>query len=140
ALGRAVRAGTRSLRAGDRLTGGSEVVVDCVGSERSLSQALDIVAPGGTVLVFGMPARVSLELTSLWHREVALRGSYAYTRDDFSRAVEVVEEFDLGRLVSARYPLEQFRRAIDHAANAGGRGAVKVAFDLRRGRAGLPER
>ena len=35
------------------------------------------------------------------------------------------------RLVSAVYPLDRYREAIDHAANAGRRGAVKIAFDLR---------
>ena len=36
-----------------------------------------------------------------------------------------------GRLVSATYPLSRYRDAIEHAASAGARGAVKVAFDLR---------
>jgi hypothetical protein len=42
-----------------------------------------------------------------------------------------VAELDLGRLVSAIYPLSRYQDAIDHAATAGRRGAVKVAFDLR---------
>ena len=37
----------------------------------------------------------------------------------------------LGRLVTATYPLARYRDAIEHAANAGARGAVKIAFDLR---------
>ena len=32
---------------------------------------------------------------------------------------------------SATYPLARYRDAIEHAANAGSRGAVKIAFDLR---------
>jgi hypothetical protein len=43
----------------------------------------------------------------------------------------VVEGAGLDRLVSAAYPLERFGDAIDHAANAGRRGAFKVVFDLR---------
>jgi hypothetical protein len=35
------------------------------------------------------------------------------------------------RLVSATYPLARYTEAIEHAATAGARGAVKVAFDLR---------
>ena len=41
---------------------------------------------------------------------------------------------DLGRLGRATYPLDRYEDAIDHAANAGRRGAVKIAFDLRRER------
>jgi hypothetical protein len=33
--------------------------------------------------------------------------------------------------VTATYTLDRYRDAIDHAAHAGSRGAVKVAFDLR---------
>ena len=53
---------------------GVGTVVDCVGSEASLTQALQVVAPGGDVIVVGMPGHVSLDLTSLWHRETGLRG------------------------------------------------------------------
>ncbi len=87
------------------------------------------MAPGGEVQLVGMPGNVSLELTSLWHREVAIRGCYAYTRDDFIAAIDVVRRFDLGRLVSATYPLDDYKDAIAHAASAGRRGAVKIAFD-----------
>ncbi len=46
-------------------------------------------------------------------------------------AFDLVRDADLGRLVSATYTLDRYREAIDHAANAGARGAVKVVFDLR---------
>ena len=49
----------------------------------------------------------------------------------FALAFDLVASADLARLVSATYPLAQYRRAIEHAADAGRRGAVKVAFDLR---------
>jgi threonine dehydrogenase-like Zn-dependent dehydrogenase len=130
-LPRWVRSDSRSLMVGDQLTAGYEHVVDCVGTSESLRQAFQVVAPGGQVQLVGMPGNVSLELTSLWHREVALRGCYAYTNDDFATAIDVVRQFDLGRLVSATYPLADYKDAITHAASAGRRGAVKVAFDMR---------
>jgi threonine dehydrogenase-like Zn-dependent dehydrogenase len=78
-----------------------------------------------------MPATVSLDLTGLWHREVSIKGVYAYTHEQFQQAFDVVRNNDLGRLVSATYPLDRWKDAIRHAAEAGRRGAVKVAFDLR---------
>lgn len=116
---------------GGQLTDGVDVVVDCVGSEASLAQALQVIAPGGEILVVGMPGHTSLDLTPLWQRETAIRGCYAYDRDDFESALKLARNTDLGRLVSATYPLGRYTEAIDHAANAGVRGAVKVAFDLR---------
>lgn len=140
-LPRAVRSATASLvmasddatagAAAGQLTGGVPTVVDCVGSSESLAQALKVVAPGGDVIVVGMPGHTTLDLTPLWHRETGLRGCYAYTRADFATAIDVVQAADLGRLLSAAYPLDRHREAIAHAAAAGSRGAVKVAFDLR---------
>jgi threonine dehydrogenase-like Zn-dependent dehydrogenase len=107
------------------------MVFDCVGSSESLTQSLRITAPGGDVVLVGMPARVSLELTGLWHREVAIRGCYAYEHADFTTAMALVHDAHLSRLVSAAYPLADYKRAIEHAANAGRRGGVKIVFDLR---------
>jgi hypothetical protein len=96
---------------------------------------------------------VLLDLTPLWQRQVNLRGSYAYGLEDtdgdttitggsatngsrrprrtFDLAFDLVAEAGLERLVSVCYPLDRYREAIDHAAGAGRRGAVKVVFDLR---------
>ncbi|MEO7556187.1 MAG: zinc-binding dehydrogenase [Acidimicrobiales bacterium] len=131
ALARHVRAASGAWVIGDRLSGGASAVVDCVGSADTMQQALDVCAPGGTVHAVGMPGNTALDLTGLWHRELTLTGCYAYTPADFSTAIDLVRSAGLGRLVSARYPLDRYRDAIEHAANAGGRGAVKVAFDLR---------
>jgi threonine dehydrogenase-like Zn-dependent dehydrogenase len=131
-LNRKVRARTGAMVIGDQLTGGASTIVDCVGSDDSLAQALSIVAPGGDIVLLGMPGlRTSVDLTPLWHRETSLRGCYAYSADDFTTATTLVATAGLGRLVSATYPLARYRDAIDHAANAGARGAVKIAFDLR---------
>jgi threonine dehydrogenase-like Zn-dependent dehydrogenase len=134
-LPRAVRrAVPGAMVAGGQLTSGVEAVFDCVGTESSLQLALRVVAPGGTIVLLGMPGRVSVDLTSLWHREVSLRGAYTYTTDDFAKAFDLVQDARLERLVTAVYPLERWREAIEHAADAGRRGAVKIAFDLRRER------
>ncbi len=131
-LDRLVRARTSSMRLHNgQLGGGVAAVVDCVGSADSIAQALRIAAPGGTIQAVGMPGVTAVDLTPLWQREVALRGVYAYQRADFDTAIDLVLQRDLGRLVSATYPLRRYEDAISHAAAAGARGAVKIAFDLR---------
>lgn len=124
-----------------RLTGGVDLVVDCVGSSGSLDQCLDVVRPGGKIVLVGMPGVVRVDLAPLWQREIELRGAYAYGIEDrpegprptFDLAMELVREANLERLVSARYPLEGYEDAVAHAAAAGRRGAVKIVFDLRKG-------
>ncbi len=131
-LDRAVRARTGSMLLDTgQLTGGIPAVVDCVGSADSIAQALRVTGPGGTIHAVGMPGVTTVDLTPLWQREVALRGAYAYRREDFDTALDLVAQHDLARLVTATYPLRRYEDAIDHAATAGRRGAVKIAFDLR---------
>jgi threonine dehydrogenase-like Zn-dependent dehydrogenase len=142
-LKRAVRRTTGSLALGDgdiaRLTGGADVVIDCVGSEASLEESLAVVRPRGRIAMVGMPGHVHVDLTGLWQREITLFGAYAYgtetladgsRRRTFDLAFDLVRSADLGRLVSATYPLARFTDAVAHAAGAGPRGAVKIAFDM----------
>lgn len=126
-----VRRQSGSLQIGNQLTAGADHIFDCVGSSDTIQQSLRVVAPGGTIHLVGMPATVSVDLTGLWHREVSITGRYAYTHAEFERAFQVVRDANLGRLVSATYPLERYEAALQHAAEAGRRGAVKIAFDLR---------
>ena len=144
---RAVRrvTGTKALNNASpdemRLTGGADVVLDCVGSAESIATALAVVRPRGRIVLVGMPGELRVDLTPLWQREVCLVGAYAYgtevvpgspgTSRTFELAAELVGAADLGRMVSATYPLDRYTEALSHAANAGRRGAVKVAFDLR---------
>jgi len=119
---------------GDSVGMGADVVLDCVGSAASIDDALAVVRPRGQVVLVGMPGRVSVDLTGLWNKEIGLLGAYAYGVEEggartFDLAFELVAAAELGRLVSARYPLERYREAIEHAATAGARGAVKIVFE-----------
>ena len=110
-----------------------------VGSGESIAQCLTMVRPRGRVVLMGMPGKVTIDLASLWHREVALAGAYAYgaernggaVRRTFAIAMEVVAAARLGRLVSARYPLDRFEEAVAHAGCGGAPGAVKVVFEMQ---------
>ncbi|HTW07387.1 MAG TPA: zinc-binding dehydrogenase [Acidimicrobiales bacterium] len=138
-LRRAVRRATGSwILSNGQLSGGAPLVLDCVGSSESLAQALAVASPGGHVVLAGMPVPAHTDLTPLWQREITLMGSYTYGpepaaggRHSFDLAMELARAARLERLLSATYPLEQAAAAIEHAAGAGRRGAVKVAFDLR---------
>jgi threonine dehydrogenase-like Zn-dependent dehydrogenase len=135
------------------LSAGADVVIDCVGSADSINQSLAMVRPRGTVALVGMPGKVTVDLAPLWHREVRLAGAYAYGVESvpaatggtkktaakpqeittFDLAFEVVAAQKTGRLVSATYPLTRFEDAVAHAGAAGRRGAVKIAFDMKKG-------
>ena len=136
---RAVRRATGAMVIGDTLTRGAASVVDCVGSADTIATGIDVVGAGGRVVLCGMPGTTTVDLTPLWQKEVALVGAYAYGQESgahagrrtFDLAFELVGAADLGRLVSATYPLDRYKEALEHAAAAGPRGSVKIAFDLR---------
>ncbi len=138
-LRRAVRRRTGTWMADNgQLAGGTPLTFDCVGSAASIADALAVTAPGGTVVLAGMPGEVSVDLTGLWQREISLTGAYTYGpepaaegRHSFDLALDLVGAAGLDRLVSATYSLDRHSEAIAHASAAGRRGATKVVFDLR---------
>lgn len=139
-LPRAVRRTVGCHVVGDHLTSGAHATIDAVGTSASVSACLRLTRPGGRVVLLGMPAEVSLDLTGLWHRETELKGAYTYgteTLPDGGRsrtidlAIETADALRAERLLSATYRLTDHTDAIAHAASAGRRGAVKIAFDMR---------
>ena len=139
-LSRAVRRATGSFMVGPRLSGGADVVIDAVGSPESITEAIGLCRPRGRVVLLGMPGVVDIDLTPLWHRETELVGSYTYCSEQlpsgrsttsFELAIELAAKLPFDKLLSATYPLDRYRDAVTHAAEAGSRGAIKIAFDLR---------
>lgn len=121
------------------LTGGVGLIYDCVGSGRSINQALRLAAPRGRVILVGMPGiPFGVDWSAIWHRELKVRGVYAYgtervagkTRRTFDMAIEKVTEREglLAPLVTHRYDLEDYREALVVAMSTGKHNAVKVAF------------
>jgi threonine dehydrogenase-like Zn-dependent dehydrogenase len=137
------------------LLGGVDMAFECTGTPAGLNTALRLVRAGGTVVVSGMPAG-GVDLTPLWYRELQLIGAYASRSgpvsgsqaraglaaepaphpsadtDDFETALRLAGSPALDGYVDTRYPLGRWREALNHAANAGQLGTVKVAFDLTR--------
>jgi threonine dehydrogenase-like Zn-dependent dehydrogenase len=139
-LDRAVRREAGCHLIGDTLSSGAHVTIDAVGSDQSITDAMRVTRPRGRVVLLGMPADVRLDLTGLWHRETELKGAYTYgteTMPDGSRvrtfdlAIATADDLRAEQMLSATYRLDEHVDAIAHAAAAGRRGAVKIAFDVR---------
>ncbi|MDH3300078.1 MAG: zinc-binding dehydrogenase [Acidimicrobiia bacterium] len=139
-LQRAVRRASGSFMIGDDLSGGADIMIDAVGTAATIDAAIGTARPRGRVVLVGMPGKVSLDLTALWHRETELVGAYTYGTEElpdgsrrrtFDMATELVDAADLGRMVTDRFDLERYTDALEQAAQAGPRGSIKVCFDLR---------
>ena len=127
-LARAVRRVVGCHVVGDHLSSGAHATIDAVGTERSITDALAVTRPRGRVVLMGMPAEVTLDLTGLWHRETELVGAYTYGTEDlpdggraktFDLALATADAIEAERWLSATYPLADHVDAIAHAAAAG---------------------
>ncbi|MGH3829604.1 MAG: zinc-dependent alcohol dehydrogenase [Pseudonocardiaceae bacterium] len=120
------------------LLGGLDLAFECTGGSAGLNTALRSLRAGGTVVASGMPAG-GVDLTPLWYRELILVGAYASAAGeepgagDFPAALELAASAPLAGYVDTKYPLEQWRAALDHAAAAGRLGTIKVVFSPGRG-------
>ena len=93
--------------------GGYEAVVEASGSGKGFREALALAREGGRVLLLGAPGLEWADLSPFWFKEVALAGSYTYTREEFGQAVALLEELEgLEALVGGAFPLEAWQEAL----------------------------
>jgi L-iditol 2-dehydrogenase len=81
---------------------GADIVVEAVGSEQAWTDAIELVRPGGTVVMFGgLPsdARPAVDAFRLHYDELTVRGSFHHTPATVRAA--------LGFLASGAYPWER---------------------------------
>jgi threonine dehydrogenase-like Zn-dependent dehydrogenase len=122
------------------LSGGFAQVYDAVGSRRSLADAMRVAKPGGRLVLVGGPGQVGgLDWTLAWSRELRIDGTYVYglepsvpgTPHTFDEAIRLLlanPEMPLGELVTHRFRLDEWRRAMAVSLSRGRTGALKVAF------------
>ncbi|MGE5483142.1 MAG: zinc-dependent alcohol dehydrogenase [Bacteroidota bacterium] len=95
---RVVRGGSDLLRAAEELgrvrvhrpvigppvyTGGFDLVYDCIGSHRTIDQALRLTRGGGRIVLVGAAGRLpSIDWTFVWSRELTIIGSAGYGREN----------------------------------------------------------
>lgn len=87
---------------------GPDVVIECAGLPALLQGAVDLVRPGGTVLLLSyIGAQTTIHPATWLSKEVTVKGAVAYTHDDFHQAMNLVSEgsIDLTRLHTGTIPL-----------------------------------
>lgn len=100
---------------------GPAVIFEATGVPALLRQAVDLVAPSGTIVVVGLSTdEVGIPVVEFTRKELNILGSRA---GDFPRAVEIVTANPAGveHLITHRFALEQtgdaLRLAIEHPAD-----------------------
>ena len=97
---------------------GADRIVMAIGVNALVDSVFKLSRKGGTVNLFaGFPNGKTSEFdpSIIHYNEVRVTGSTAYTRKDYLEAADMVisGKVDLDALVSARFSLDEFRRALD---------------------------
>jgi L-iditol 2-dehydrogenase len=125
------------------MSGGFEMVFDCVGSRPSLQDALRYTRAFGRVVLIGAAGILDgLDWTTVWRNELTLVGSYTYGLEEFRgqrmHTFDIVRQLLAARegpdpsvLVTHRFTLDQYQQAIEANVQRGKHRSIKTVFDLR---------
>jgi threonine dehydrogenase-like Zn-dependent dehydrogenase len=124
------------------ILGGFDVVYDCVGTRKTVQDSLRWARAGGTVVLAGVNLKpMHVDLTPIWYQEVDLIGLYAHGMEEWNGVKQstydltmdllLKKKLQIDGLVTHRFPLEQWRTAVQTAKNKNS-GAIKVVLDFRR--------
>ncbi|HOF18172.1 MAG TPA: alcohol dehydrogenase catalytic domain-containing protein [Phycisphaerae bacterium] len=140
----AARTGGRvhRVRFGNRmLTGGYDVVFDCVGARRSINESLKWARARGQVVMVATSHGGRIDLTPLWFRELTWTGVSGRQVENFAgrrvQTYQLVHEMmtqgklDVREMLTHTFRLGQYRQALETAMNKSAFRAIKVAFDFR---------
>jgi len=127
------------------MTGGFEMVFDCVGSQASLQDALRYCRALGKVVLLGGAGQLPrIDWSTVWKNELTIAGSYTYgperfrgrTAHTFQVVLELLEKRegpDPRPLVTHLFKLSEYGKAIEANLHRGAHRSVKTVFDLRGG-------
>jgi L-iditol 2-dehydrogenase len=108
------------------------LVIVAAATVEATREGLDIVRPGGRVLIFSgyLPGTtVPLDVNAVHYRELRIAGSIDCTARDFRMAAGLLPRLRMGDLVSHTYPFEQAVEAFRATREPD---AVRVLVDMRR--------
>ena len=117
------------------LQDGPSVVYDTIGSTETVETSMRLLATGGTLIISGVEPPGRFEWTPLYFKELRVIGSNAFGVEEVrgvrKHAFEhyfdfAAEGLDLTPVITHRFPLSQWDRALLTLARANRSGAVKV--------------
>lgn len=126
------------------ILGGFDVIYDCVGTGDTVTDALRWARAGGAVVLVGIDlAPVKVDLNPVYYQEVDLVGSKGHGVDEWQSRRRPTYEWvvDLIRagkfrddgLITHRFPLKDYKRAITTSISKSAEKPIKVIFDLSKG-------
>jgi L-iditol 2-dehydrogenase len=113
--------------------GGLDVVFECCGEQQALDQAIELLKPGGKLMLIGIPPiaeRVTFLIDKLRHKEICIQNVRRQTHC-VQPALDMMDrgDFDVSVMVTHRFPFSQTQAAFDLAASYED-GVLKAMIDF----------
>lgn len=110
---------------------GADVVLECVGGEEILSNAIQLVKPGGNIGFVGFYAEpVKVSMLDFYLKDLTLRGGVCPAKNYISKLMPLVEKgkIDPTLVISHRLPISQTPKGYELMDQRKG-GAIKVVLN-----------
>ena len=110
---------------------GVDIVIMAAGITSILNDVLDVIGKGGNLNLFaGFPKDLMAEIdvNKIHYKEINVNGSSAYKFDDYQEAFALVadKKFEVDRLVTHAFPLDEFRQGYEMSKSGDG---LKVVIE-----------
>ena len=109
-----------------------DVVFECCGKQEAIDQAVELLKPGGKLMVIGIPEfdRWSFPVDQMRHKEICVQN----VRRQNHTLVETLElmgngKIDVSKMVTHRFPLHRTKEAFDLVTRYGD-GVMKAMIDF----------
>lgn len=110
----------------------ADLILECVGSEATVGEAIACARKGSTIVVVGVfGKKPTLDVGLIQDRELSLLGTLMYQRADYEKAIELAGagKIEFSRLITDFFPLERYLDAYRHIESSRER-AIKVMITL----------
>ncbi|MFC4599792.1 zinc-dependent alcohol dehydrogenase family protein [Cohnella hongkongensis] len=117
---------------GERFPQGFDVVIDATGAKEVIQQLPKFAKKGAKLVIYGVASHddeIAIRPYEIFQKELKIIGSFAQTHC-FDRAISYIRGGIVRTepLITHRYPLEEFGKAMEQVES--GRGHIKVVVDI----------
>jgi len=122
------------------VTGGADLTFECVGSDAAIDDALRLTRAGGRVVLVGVPGLAKgIDWTTIFAQELTVRAANIYHHAEpfqgktwraFDLAIHLMAsgKADLGWMITHKFTLDDYARALETVSNRGQSQAIKAVF------------
>lgn len=114
----------------DNGSNGVDIAIVATSNLDALSDAIDIVCSGGSIMMFGVPSKNSLldiDMSKIYAKEISLYTSYAASDVDTKDALDLItssSKINIKKLITHTYDITESQKAFEHAKT--GHEAMKI--------------